>query len=103
MKKHVGAPMSARSNTQGLFSTVLWAMAQKLLPNERVVVRKKQGRPALKQDLTDEQVAECRRAHEAGEASCNELALAHGVPYRRMYAILTYRTRSARTDVRKPA
>lgn len=96
--------MHRDSLARGLFSGLLFKMAQRLPPNERLAPKRlTQGRPALKQDLSDDQIEECRRAHEAGEKTCKQLAEEHGIDRRRMYAILTYQTRSARVDVRQPA
>ena len=97
------AGMHRDSITRGLFSGLLWKMAQKLPPAERVIEQKRQGRPAVKNDLSDQQIAEARRAYEAGEKKCKELAGLYGVPRSRMWQILQYQTRSARTDVRQPA
>jgi hypothetical protein len=98
MARGIGTPMNAQRMGGG-FSSLLWRMAQKLPPNERVnpKERKRRGSPP-KDDLSDEQVAECRRAFEAGEIKCRELAERHGTTYRRMYQILNYKTRSARAD-----
>lgn len=100
-RDQIGAP--ARSIGGGLFSPLLASMANKLPPNERVVIpTKKQGRPATKDDLTDEQIEACRAAYESGSKTIPQLASEYGVERRRMYAIVNYLTRSARTDVRTP-
>jgi hypothetical protein len=98
MARGIGTPMNAQRMGGG-FSSLLWRMAQKLPPNERVKPKEhKRGGAPKKGDLSDEQVAECRRAFEAGEIKCRELAARHGTTYDRMYKILAYQTRSARTD-----
>lgn len=98
------AGMHRESIGRGLFSTLLWSMAQKLPPNERVKPKERVlGRPTPKNDMTDEQIAECRRAYEAGEKKPAQLAEEFDVSRSRMHAILSYQTRSARADLWKKA
>lgn len=86
----------------GAFSPLLWHIALKLPPNEKVIpddVKRERGKKARadalkKLDITDEQVIEARRAFEAGEKKCKELAAIYGISYGRMYAILNYQTRT---------
>jgi hypothetical protein len=101
MATKTGVQMRSGSMTSGLFGTTLWRMAQKLQPTERVkpkdgkAIRAAAASAASKKlDLSDEQVIEARRAFEAKEKTCRELADSHGVSYARMYKILDYSTRT---------
>lgn len=102
MTKALGVQTRAFSGTQGLFSTTLWVMANKLPPTDRVKPKPdaKKVRAAAtsaknkKLDLSDEQVIEARRQHEEDGRSTRELAAQYGVPVSRMRQILEYQTRT---------
>jgi hypothetical protein len=99
MARRTGTQMHSESMTAGLMGTTLWRMAQKLPPTERIAPKEhKRSGPKHKADLTDAQVAEARALYESGAKKPKELADAFGVPFARMWAIVTYQTRSARTD-----
>lgn len=94
--------MKQERSAHGLFFGVVRRMANKLPPEGRSAPKAdgKAVRAAAvsiatkKDDITDEQIIECRRAYEAKEKSCRALADEHGVSYGRMRSILSYATRT---------
>lgn len=79
---------------------VLARVANKLPPNERVVIKeRKRGSPAIR--WTDDQIAEMRRLHEQEGLSVVEVAKHFGATYRYARQVCAYEIRDTVRSIRK--